>query len=335
MGFGSVVSRGILIIFQHNYFKNSPLVLIAIATTFLTGCPDGFKSPAGTLSASQCTETQSLQPDRFIIGGSETTSRSFMISLQSVAADRHICGASLIASGWALTAAHCVDGTQPSQIRLEIGSNDLGMGQKVNVDEIILHPELSLDFETEFANDIALLRLSEEVEDLAPVAIDLGLLNSQINQFNEFELLGWGDTEIGDGLTLPNTLQRGIVDTVNPSVCENLLGFFNSDLFLCFVDTSETQGSCNGDSGGPAVAYLQNGTPVQVGLTSFGFEGCSPDLPSVYTRVQTYIPWITEYVELPSLSDLEPVVDREPAQVDVKVEDQSEDQQSSPEAQGC
>ena len=228
-----------------------------------------------------------------------------------------------------------MDGTQPSQIRLEIGSNDLGMGQKVNVDEIILHPELSLDFETEFANDIALLRLSEEVEDLAPVAIDLGLLNSQINQFNEFELLGWGDTEIGDGLTLPNTLQRGIVDTVNPSVCENLLGFFNSDLFLCFVDTSETQGSCNGDSGGPAVAYLQNGTPVQVGLTSFGFEGCSPDLPSVYTRVQTYIPWITEYVELPSLSDLEPVVDREPAQVDVKVEDQSEDQQSSPEAQGC
>ena len=50
-----------------------------------------------------------------------------------------------------------------------------------------------------------------------------------------------------------------------------------------------------GDSGGPAVLKLNDGSNihVQVGIVSFGSGSCTDaELPGVYTRVASYIKWI-------------------------------------------
>lgn len=60
---------------------------------------------------------------------------------------------------------------------------------------------------------------------------------------------------------------------------------------LCFLSTTRQTGSCNGDSGGPAIIHYQ-GTPMQIGITSWGNETCDPSQPSFYTNLPEYIEWI-------------------------------------------
>lgn len=47
-----------------------------------------------------------------------------------------------------------------------------------------------------------------------------------------------------------------------------------------------------GDSGGP-LEYLKNNKPYIYGLTSYGL-GCGSSLPSIYTRVDQYLDWLSE-----------------------------------------
>ena len=56
--------------------------------------------------------------------------------------------------------------------------------------------------------------------------------------------------------------------------------------------------SCNGDSGGPLVTRSSKTTPFfQIGLVSFGTEGCGLGVPGVYTRVAQFLPWIESKLE--------------------------------------
>lgn len=53
--------------------------------------------------------------------------------------------------------------------------------------------------------------------------------------------------------------------------------------------------TCNGDSGGPLVIKEQDGTKTVIGLTSFGSSfGCEKGWPAVFTRVSSYLDWISQ-----------------------------------------
>lgn len=56
--------------------------------------------------------------------------------------------------------------------------------------------------------------------------------------------------------------------------------------------TTNTQGACLGDSGGPMVVY-ENNVPTLIGVTSFiSGRGCGFGDPTGFARVSRFLTWI-------------------------------------------
>jgi trypsin len=112
------------------------------------------------------------------VGGAETAPLAypFVASLQRYAS--HVCGATIIARGWALTAAHCIVTTdkraaeaagrpvEASLLRLLVHEHEVGGAESpstscsgyVGIAQVVSHPGYS---QTTYEHDIALLRLAE------------------------------------------------------------------------------------------------------------------------------------------------------------------------------
>ena len=61
--------------------------------------------------------------------------------------------------------------------------------------------------------------------------------------------------------------------------------------------TNPKRSTCQGDSGGPLT--FTNGAPKVVGIISWGKKRCSGDgQPGVYTRVENYLGWIKQAMQL-------------------------------------
>ncbi len=56
--------------------------------------------------------------------------------------------------------------------------------------------------------------------------------------------------------------------------------------------------SFQGDSGGPFVLVNSEGRVEVVGLVSWGFKCDSVGMPGVYTKVQFFVDWIKENIQV-------------------------------------
>jgi secreted trypsin-like serine protease len=225
----------------------------------------------------------------FIIGGTGATQTySFVASMQSTDGQHH-CGASLIDKQWLITAAHCVDGQQPSNIRYRIGSTDrTSGGELVTPDKFVAHPQSK---QTQAGYDVALVHLPQPVQ-----AEPIKIAGTSPQPGTALRLLGWGQTCPSPGCgEPPRTLQQLDTKTVDPAQCSGAGNAFDAQRELCIDNQGGKASACYGDSGGPAVVRDGSGFAL-VGATSRGQTENCPDKPGIYSNVVAHTDWINQTI---------------------------------------
>ena len=106
---------------------------------------------------------------------------------------------------------------------------------------------------------------------------------------------GWGKLSDSDSFAADTPHFARDLPIMNNDDCAAVYGSIITDDHLC-IDTSDGRGVCNGDSGGPLNMQMEDGRSyLQVGVTSFvSSAGCASGYPHGFTRVTSYLDWITE-----------------------------------------
>ncbi|XP_053394897.1 fibrinolytic enzyme, isozyme C-like isoform X1 [Mercenaria mercenaria] len=231
-----------------------------------------------------------------IINGIEATPYEFphQAALLSMGATggSHMCGGSVIAQDWVLTAAHCVEGRTPSSLAIVVDLHDYtNPGNYIwfDIEDIIMHNNYNQG-SGGFPNDVALLRLKPNGQDITKNIIKIASGTSDYAG-QICTISGWGVKVDGSGAS---KLKKADVSVLSKSQCVSYWGsknILNQHICVKGYDTVEGSGSCNGDSGGPLVCGNE-----LVGVTSWGFSGCHDGgvvtYPSVYARVTSFYDWI-------------------------------------------
>jgi secreted trypsin-like serine protease len=204
---------------------------------------------------------------------------------------QHSCGGTLIDRNSILTAAHCVQGVLPLQLRVTVGRTALNsdQGQSRRVTAIFVHPDYKGI--TNEAHDAAVLRLDRRVRNIVPVSIPEPDNNALEITGASATVAGWGNTEkqgrkFGQPDRYPNRMQEAEVPIVSDAAAKDAYG---SDYVkaLMLAAGEEGKDTCQGDSGGPLFVQRSTGRSSQIGITSSG-KGCGlRGYPGVYTETNS------------------------------------------------
>jgi trypsin len=241
------------------------------------------------------TPSQLLQPsNRRIVGGVETTIRQHPWQVALLISEGNggiLCGGSLVAARWVVTAAHCFSRqTRPGDVKVKAGAtNYVSEGEWSGVDRIVLHDGYNPQ---NHDNDIALIKLAAVTSGRA---IRFAAPRETLREAQLLEVTGWGATS--EGGASASKLQKVQVPLVSNAICNKPEAYKNQvgAGMICAGSRDGGADACQGDSGGPLVKRGEGG-PVLVGVVSFG-EGCARKLKyGVYTRISHYHGWIERVV---------------------------------------
>lgn len=222
-----------------------------------------------------------------------------------------MCGASIVADGWVLTAAHCLYDKNCNKLDFTAlyalgGDKPLGPGLlRMSVTAVRPHPnfrcmpvaDMIATFKAGQAipmgNDIGLVRV-DGVKVPVPALV---IASDGSATSGQLVVSGWGT--LGNSGALSSELNSVSLVTVATSTCAQSWSpstLSTDQLCVAPPKLGPLAGICSGDSGGPLVATVGL-TQVQVGVVSLGHLVCSVvDRPSLFTNVLTHRIWIESVV---------------------------------------
>ncbi|KAK0414971.1 hypothetical protein QR680_011702 [Steinernema hermaphroditum] len=253
--------------------------------------------------------SKSLQTSELIYNGNVVTGPVYPFQLY-LRVDRMdlkgSCGATLLSTRYALTAAHCAKfmGTG-SATRVYGGVYDTNEPnlyaqgtQNSGVLNSYIHPEYNA---TEGTNDIAVLELDIFMFETDTVQyVKIAANDPQAEQAGaDLRIIGYGKVAYNNGQLTPSPLLHAAkVKIVNRETCKQIWWKHNeasiTDRDVC-TDATRS-GTLNGDSGG-ALAYRRYNPAtrmyewLQLGVISGGIRG-RRDIPDVHSRAPSYCDWI-------------------------------------------
>jgi len=234
-----------------------------------------------------------------IVSNTEATKHSWPWQVQLRYNGGHYCGGSVIANGYVLSAAHCVFRKTVSQFSFRAGRHTrTGLNepneQTSAATQIIVHENYS---PITINNDITLIRLATPYRFNDYVSPSC-LADTEPAAGTDVWVSGWGNVQ---GTCCDGDLKQAKLPIISRATCQSLWSAVNNipitEGMLCAGNANGYPSACNGDSGGPLVAQTDANKFVQVGIVSWGSNGCKePNQPNVYANVARYRSWIVSKI---------------------------------------
>ncbi|XP_047462183.1 transmembrane protease serine 2 [Mugil cephalus] len=285
---GSLAANGYLTLKPGSYYGS----YVTSQLTHSQSC----STQAVTLKCIECGKSLAATRTR-IVGGTEAVNEAWPWQVSLQINGQHVCGGSIIAQTWILSAAHCFESyNNPRQWRVYYGNVRLSlMTNGIKVDRIISHPNYNSKTSD---SDIALLKLSSPLP-FSSTAKPVCLPNAgmSINSpGTRAWITGWGAL-FSSGPT-PPILNQASVTIYSRETCNapNVLSGLVTETMICAGKLDGGVDSCQGDSGGPLVVEVGN-VWFLAGDTSWGIGCAERNKPGVYGNVIYFIDWIYEQMQ--------------------------------------
>lgn len=259
------------------------------------------------MSIATVAQAKNLSVHPSIINGTPVSSISttpFIVQFYSQQNGGVQCGGTVIAPTWILTAGHCQEVLNMSDLKIFAGSLTQGSGTLLSMKAHYVHPQFS-NGNRSVSHDYMLIQLKKPINFKKTNIKALTLANSNTESRGLQDpgtmttVAGWGNLSQSGG-NYPNQLYSVQVPIVDFSTA-NASNAYDGSLDSSMLAAGYAQGgkdSCDGDSGGPLFTYdSQKGKNILVGVVSFG-QGCAlANKYGIYAKVTEGLSWITQTIQ--------------------------------------
>jgi len=235
-----------------------------------------------------------------IVGGTDAVRGAWPFIVALLNYNKQFCGGSLIDETHVITAAHCIahmSSWDVARLTVALQMHTLrpldAQAIRVKVRRVTRHK--GFDARTLY-NDIAVLTLAKPVEfspSISPVCLpDPNETSTYVDQ--EASVIGWG--ALREGGAQPSVLQQVTVKVQSNDECKKNYGKDSPAGIIpsMICATYPGKDSCSGDSGGPMIIQSKPGGKwVLAGIVSWGIGCGQPPYPGVYSRVTSFMNWIS------------------------------------------